>query len=69
MIQKNERTTTNPPALYYGDGEEKKDDKRQERLVERQNLTIFIEMILFPEDESSPQMVKVKFDTRKDKGK
>ena len=39
------------------------------RFVERQNLTILIEMILFPEDESSPRMVKVKFDARKDKGK
>ena len=39
------------------------------RFVERQNLTILIEMILFPEDESSPRMVKVKFDAGKDKGK
>jgi hypothetical protein len=78
MVQKKEKTTTNPPALYWQimtansrirsetkTREEKKTDKRRER----QTSTTFIEGILFPEDESSPRMVKVKFNMGYDKGK
>ena len=78
-IQEKEKTTTNPPALYWqimtANGrirfetrttEEKKADESHKR----QTSTTFIEGILFPEDESLPRMVKVKFDMGYDnKGK
>lgn len=78
MVQEKEKTTTNPPAMYRQimttnsrirsetkTKEEKKADKRHES----QMSTTFIEGILFPEDESSPRMVKVKFEMGYDKGK
>ena len=82
MVQEKERTTTNPPALYrqimITNGnirsetktkEEKKADKRSDKLYDKQKSTTFIEGILFPEDERSPRLVKVKFDMGCEKGK
>ena len=80
MLQEKEKKTTNPPMLYWQimmtnsrirsetmTKEEKKDDKR---LLEKQPSTTFVEGILFSEVESSPRMVKVKFDIGYDtKGK
>ena len=81
MRQEKEKTTTNPPVLYWQilmtngrirsetkTKEEKKDDKRHERQT-FETSTTFIEGILFPEDEYSPRMVKVKFDMGNNKGK
>lgn len=71
MLQEKEKTTTNSPAIYWQiwttnsrirsetkTKEEKKADKRDQRQMPS---TTFIEGIFFPEDESSPRMVKLKF--------
>jgi hypothetical protein len=79
MIQEKEKTTTNPPMLYWQimttnsririetmNREEEEAYKRHYR----QTSTSFIEGIFFPEDERSPRMVKVKFEGGyTDKGK
>ena len=82
MTREKEKTTTNPPALYWqimmANGrirsetktkEEKEVDKREERLRESKTSTTFIEGIFFPENEFSPRMVKVKFESGYNKGK
>ena len=71
MAQEKEKTTTNPPALYWHImttnsrirfETKTREEKKTDKLQERQTSTTFIEGILFPEEESSPRMVKVKFD-------
>jgi hypothetical protein len=77
MLQEKEKTTTNPPLLYWQimmtngsirsetktDEEKRADsDRRHEPESQKPESTTFIEGILFPEDESSPRMVKVEFD-------
>lgn len=79
MVQEKEKTTTNPPALYWQimttNGRirfetKTKEEKKADKPYERQISTTFIEGILFSEDEYSPRMVKVKFDMGYDsKGK
>lgn len=80
MIQKKEKTTTNPPALYRQimttnsrirfETRTKEEEKADNHYYNSQTSTTFAEGILFPEGEGSPSMVKVKFDTGYDsKGK
>jgi hypothetical protein len=77
MIQKKEKTTINPPVLYWQimttngrirSETKTKAEKKADKPLENQTSSTFIEGILFPEDESSPRMVKVKFDMGYDKG-
>jgi hypothetical protein len=71
MTQKKEKTTINPPMLYWqimiANGVIRSEtktiaEKKADKPLENQTSSTFIEGILFPEDESSPRMVKVKFD-------
>jgi hypothetical protein len=75
MLQEKEKTTINPPLLYWKimmtngsirsetkTDEEKKADSDKRHESQKPESTTFIEGILFPEDESSPRMVKVEFD-------
>jgi hypothetical protein len=71
MVQKKERTTTNPPKLFWQimtmnsqirlETMTEEEEKAQKHHYS-QIWTTQIEGILFPEDEASPRMVKVKFD-------
>lgn len=78
MVQEKEKTTTNPPAVYWQImttnskirlETKTKEEKKADKHYESQTSTTFIEGIFFAEDESSPRMVKVKFDMGYDKGK
>ena len=77
MVQKKEKTTTNPPAMYWQiltannrirSETKTKEEKKADKPYESQTSTTFIEGIIFAEDESSPRMVKVQFNMGYDRG-